>query len=203
MKISLYVHFFIILLLNSFLSCSGYIVEKYKIIYGTHHIYRGSRIQMLIEDVDSIEDLIIETAQSFDLRKISIDETRRKYFWLDPELNVIFAYCNPVNDEFYNLIILYEDESQKQIHNLIIPQYTYWIQFFSYSKYGTETEELKALRDEFIKNFRYEFGERSILTAEEATPPIYYPRKPLQDSLLIHPPVQCRQSLVKNFKTEY
>lgn len=185
MRISLYIHFFIILLLSSLLSCSGYIAEKYKIIYGTHHIYRGSRIQMLIEDMDSIEELVNETAQLFNLRKISIDEARRKYFWLDPGLNVIFAYCNPVNDEFYNLIILYEDESQKQIHDFIIPQYTYWIEFFSYSKYGTETEELISLRDEFLRNFRDKFGERSILTAEEATPPPPInnpvPRKP--DSL--------------------
>jgi hypothetical protein len=116
-------------------SCSGYIAEKYKIIYGTRCIYRGSRIQMLIEDTDSIEDLVIETAQSFNLRKISMSETRRKYFWLDPGVNITFAYFNPISNEFYNLVILYEEESQKRIHDMIFPQYTYWIEFFSYSKY--------------------------------------------------------------------
>jgi len=162
---------FLTITIVSFLfSCSGYIAERYKIIYGTRCIYHGSRIQMLIEDIDSIEDLVIETAQFFELRKISINEARRKYFWLDPNANIMFCYCNLIGDEFYNLIILYEVKSQKRIHNMIIPQFTYWIEFFSYSKYGTETEELIALRDEFIRNFEARFGAGSILTEEQATP---------------------------------
>jgi hypothetical protein len=152
-------------------SCSGYIAEKYKIIYGTRCIYHGSRIQMLLEDMDAIEDLVIETAQLFDLRKISIGEARERYFWLDSDKDIIFAYSNPISNEFYNLIILHEEESQKRIHDMIFPQYTYWIEFFSYSKYGTETDELIALRDEFIRNFEDRYGAGSILTEEEATPP--------------------------------
>ena len=109
---------------------------------------------MLIEDMGSIEDLVIETAQFFELRKIPINEARRKYFWLDPGVNIIFAFSNPISNEFYNLIILHEEESQRRIHDMIFPQYTYWIEFFSYSKYGKETEELIALRDEFISNFQ-------------------------------------------------
>jgi hypothetical protein len=152
-------------------SCSGYIAQKYKVIYGTQNIYHGSRIQMLIEDVDSIETLVARTGQSFNLKKISISEARRKYFWLDPGVNIIFAYSNPISDEFYNLIILYEEESQRRFRDFEIPQYTYWIEFFNYSKYGTETEELIALRDEFIGNFQYKYGVGSILNAAEATPP--------------------------------
>ena len=81
-------------------SCSGYIAEKYKIVHGTRCIYHGSRMQMLIEDMDSIEDLVIETSQSFDLRKISVDEARERYFWLDSNKDIIFAYCNPTVTSF-------------------------------------------------------------------------------------------------------
>ena len=165
------IHFILILISFYLFSCSGYIAEKYKILYGTHRIYSGSRMQMPVEDVDSIEALVTRTGQSFNLRKISISEARRKYFWLDPGVNIIFAYSNPISNKYYNLIILYEKESQKYLHDYTIPQYTYWIEFFSYSKYGDKTEEFIALRDEFISNFENKYGEGRIFTAAEATPP--------------------------------
>lgn len=165
------IHFILTLIAFSLFSCSGYIAEKYKIIYRVHHAYSGSRMKMFVEDVDSIEALVIETAQTFNLRKISISEARRNYFWLDQRVNIIFAYSNPISEEFYNLIILYEEESQRQFRDRVIPQYFYWIEFFSYSKYGTETEELIALKDQFISIFEDKYGEGSILTAAEATPP--------------------------------
>ena len=199
MRISLGIYSVAIAVSLSLFSCSGYIAEKYKIIYRTHHVYSGSRMKMFVEDVDSIEALVIETAESFNLRKISISEARRKYFWLDPGVNIIFAYSNPISDEFYNLIIMYEIESQRQIRDFTIPQYDYWIEFFSYSKYGTETEELIALRDEFISNFENKYGEGSILTASEATPPpppIISPRISIEDSMLVPPPILRDKSLV-------
>jgi len=178
-------HFILILISLTFFSCGGYIAERYKIIYDTPNIHWGSRMQMLVEDIEAIEDLIIETAQSFDLRKISVDEVRDKYFWLDPGVDIIFAYCNPTKDEYYNLIILYEVESKRRHHDLIIPLYTYWIDFFSYSKYGNETKELIALRDEFLRKFRDEFGNKSILPEEELKRPprpIYAPNLAVEDS---------------------
>jgi hypothetical protein len=109
------IYFIVVLIFLSLISCSGYFAQKYKIIYGTLDIYCGSRIPILIEGIDLIEDVLIEISKSFDLKAISIEEARERYFWLDPGLNVIFAYYHPMSEEFYNLIICMKTYPEQEL----------------------------------------------------------------------------------------